>query len=273
MTVKCNVHTHTSFCDGKNTAEEMVLAAIECGCSCLGFSGHSYIKEDSAADWVMSCEDQKKYIQEIERLKVEYDDRIEILLGIEQDYFSEPLENVYDYIIGSVHATVKNGVRIDVDNTPDALLMGIDEFYSGDAMELVRDYYALMANVVDKTGCDIIGHFDLVTKFNNKYPFIDTHSMDYRNIALESLDALIEKNKIFEINTGAISRGWHTLPYPEDFLLKRLAEKKADVMITSDSHACETIMFGFDKAIEYAKYCGIRSVCVYEDKKIKKIAI
>ena len=35
-----NFHTHTVFCDGKNTPEEMVLSAIEKGFTALGFSGH-----------------------------------------------------------------------------------------------------------------------------------------------------------------------------------------------------------------------------------------
>ena len=29
--IKCDLHTHTVFCDGKNTPEEMVLSAIEKG--------------------------------------------------------------------------------------------------------------------------------------------------------------------------------------------------------------------------------------------------
>ena len=37
---KCNFNTHTNFCDGKNTAEEMVIAAINAGINVLGFSGH-----------------------------------------------------------------------------------------------------------------------------------------------------------------------------------------------------------------------------------------
>ena len=38
---KVNLHTHTCFCDGKNTPEEMVISAIEKGMDVLGFSGHS----------------------------------------------------------------------------------------------------------------------------------------------------------------------------------------------------------------------------------------
>ena len=82
-----------------------------------------------------------------------------------------------------------------------------------------------------------------------------------------------KKNRIFEINTGAISRGWRTTPYPAPFLLKRLAEKGADVMITSDCHSKNAILNFFDGAVEYARACGIRRVCVYKNKAIEKIKI
>jgi histidinol-phosphatase (PHP family) len=138
---------------------------------------------------------------------------------------------------------------------------------------LIKDYYSRVANVVDVTHCDIIAHFDLVTKFNERLGFVDTDSKQYRSLALEALDALIEKNKIFEINTGAISRGWRKTPYPQDFLLKRLAEKKANVMLSSDSHSKDTVLYYFDEAIEYAKSCGVGELCIYKNKKIEKIKI
>ena len=42
MILKSNFHTHTTFCDGKSTAEEMVQRALELGFDRLGFSGHCY---------------------------------------------------------------------------------------------------------------------------------------------------------------------------------------------------------------------------------------
>ena len=36
-----NYHTHTTYCDGKNTPEEIVLEAIRLGLDTIGFSGHS----------------------------------------------------------------------------------------------------------------------------------------------------------------------------------------------------------------------------------------
>ena len=51
--IKENFHTHTQFCDGKSTAEEMLLSAIDKGFSALGFSGHSQIE---SSFWSMTKE-------------------------------------------------------------------------------------------------------------------------------------------------------------------------------------------------------------------------
>ena len=273
MMPRCNFHTHTSFCDGKHTPEQMVCSAIELGCTALGFTGHSYIDEYQTDDWTMSKSGQLEYIEEIKRLKDIYSDKIEILLGIEQDYYSGAPEYPFDYVIGSVHAVKKDGVRIDVDLTPEALFGYVNKLYDGNILALVEDYYALVADVVEATRCDIIGHVDLITKFNEKNPFIDTYSKEYRTLALDAVDALICKDKIFEINTGAISRGWRNSPYPENFILKRLAEKNARIMLNSDCHDKDAILCGFDAALEYAKECGVRELCVFKNGKIDNIAI
>lgn len=43
MEYKQNLHTHSTFCDGKDTPEEMVLTVMEKGFSSVGFSGHAYV--------------------------------------------------------------------------------------------------------------------------------------------------------------------------------------------------------------------------------------
>ena len=60
-----NYHTHTSFCDGKNTPEEIVLYAIEKGFTSIGFSGHGY----TPFDLRYCMKDTEGYIKEISRLK------------------------------------------------------------------------------------------------------------------------------------------------------------------------------------------------------------
>jgi predicted metal-dependent phosphoesterase TrpH len=41
-----DLHVHTTFSDGKNTPEEVVLSAIDMGFDAIGFSGHGYTDFD-----------------------------------------------------------------------------------------------------------------------------------------------------------------------------------------------------------------------------------
>ena len=44
--MKTNYHTHTTWCDGKDTPEAVVVAAIEKGFYAIGFSSHAMLPED-----------------------------------------------------------------------------------------------------------------------------------------------------------------------------------------------------------------------------------
>ena len=60
--IKQNLHTHTIYCDGKDTVEEMVKEAIQKGFSILGFSGHGRCLVD---DYSMNVENTNKYEQDV----------------------------------------------------------------------------------------------------------------------------------------------------------------------------------------------------------------
>ena len=106
-----NLHTHTTFCDGKSTAEEMVHSAIEKGFVSLGFSGHAYTPFE-----LTSCmTDEDGYVKEINRLKEVYKKDIEIYLGIEEDAFALVNRSKYEYIIGSLHFLKVNGQILPFD--------------------------------------------------------------------------------------------------------------------------------------------------------------
>ena len=64
-----NYHTHTTFCDGRDTPERLVQEAIRLGCPALGFSGHSYAFYDAAC---MPKENIRPYQAEIRRLQSAY---------------------------------------------------------------------------------------------------------------------------------------------------------------------------------------------------------
>ncbi len=273
MIPRCNLHTHTVFCDGKNTPEEMVLAAIDLGCHTLGFSGHTPVEAPGDTEWCMSSEDMPSYRDAILELKQRYASQIEILLGLEVDSES-PLPRIdCDYKIGSVHYVRKDGGWIPVDGSYDLVREQIQLLYGNDLMAYLKDYYTSVASIVEKTGCDIVGHFDLNTKYNEKYPHIDESDSRYRSMVLEALDAVMEHDVLIEINTGAISRGYRTTPYPAPFILRRIVEKGGRLILNSDSHRASDILFGFEDAVLLAASCGVRELWVYRDRQFIPVAI
>lgn len=257
-------HVHTNLCDGKSSPEEVVLAAIEKGFATLGFSGHSPLLSEY---WCMTKENEKVYIAEIKRLKEKYADKIEILCGIEQDYYSEKAEG-YDYVIGSVHGIMTQGGMVFMDDTPEALRKGIDEQFGGDPLSLAERYFELISDVVNKTGADIIGHFDLLLKFNEKFPLFDTSHPRYVNAAKKAIDILAKQNVLFEVNTGAMQRGYRTTPYPEKQMLSYIKEKGCDVIITGDCHDANYLSYGFEDALKIIKSCGFDRIAYLSKGKI-----
>ena len=257
-------HTHTDFCDGKNTAEEMLLRAIELGCPEYGFSGHSYSKGDE--EWCMSRENTELYKREVRRLKEKYKDKIRVYLGVECDYLSNESLLDYDYVIGSVHTLVKNGARAEVDGgTYESRLSNIKNLWNGDPYSYVEDYFKAISEIYSKTRCDIIGHFDIVCKFNEREKMFDETHPRYIKAATDALDALLKTPAVFEFNTGGAYRGYRTDFYPADFLLERIAAAKKPMLITSDAHCTDSLLFGYERAAKILDSFGIKYFDSMED--------
>lgn len=240
---KSNLHTHTVFCDGQNTPEEMVLAAIGKGFDQLGFSGHSYTFFDES--YCMSREGTAAYHLEIRRLKEKYAEKIDILCGIEQDYFSKEPVLGYDFVIGSVHYVEKDGDYYPVDESPEDLEEAITQGWGGDTYAFLDAYFDTVTRFSVRADVGIIGHFDLVGKFNRQSVFFDEGSKRYRDAAESALDKLAEAGKTFEINTGAMARGYLDRPYPDFWLLEVLKTRGAKLILSSDCHDSHFLDYGF----------------------------
>lgn len=268
MMLRANFHTHSTYCDGKNTLEEMVRSAIEKGMTAIGFSGHAYTPHDGS--FCMSQEGTKQYQAEIAALQAKYQDKIDIYCGLELDYFSVADTKAFDYTIGSVHYVLKDGIYHDVDLCEEQFIKSVDTCWGGDAVLFAVDYFKLVGEIVQKTDADIIGHFDLVTKFNEGGKLFDETDPRYVAAWKAALEVLIPTGKLFEVNTGAISRGWRTAPYPAKPILREIAAMGGKVIITSDSHNKDTVDFGFAEAIEYAKSCGVTGIYTLAGRPIEQ---
>lgn len=237
-----NYHTHTVYCDGRDTPEELILEAIRLGCPAIGFSGHAFTPFDPS--YCMSPETTEKYVAEVRRLAEKYKDRIKVLCGIEQDYFSPMQTDGYDYVIGAVHYIEKDGAYLPVDESRERQIADVEKYYGGDFYAYCADYYRLVGRVYEKTRCKIVAHFDLVTKFNEDGDLFDTADPRYTAAADAALDALLPCPVTFEINYGAVARGYRKTPYPEPRILDTLQKRGARVVKTSDCHDKRFLLLG-----------------------------
>ena len=238
-----DLHTHTVFCDGSSTAEEMVLAALDRGLDCLGFSGHSYTFFDES--YCMSPLGAAAYRGEIARLRHVYGDRLRILCGVEQDYWSAESTEGYDYVIGSVHYLKQDGEYLPVDESPEVSREVTERCFGGDPYARAEAYFETVSGVAEKTGCDIIGHFDLIAKYNQAYPAFDETHPRYIAAWQKALDRLLEAGKVFEINTGAVWRGWRNAAYPRREMIEYILDRGGRLVLSSDSHSTGTLCFDF----------------------------
>lgn len=252
-----NLHTHSTYCDGKNPPEEMVLTAIEKGFDILGFSGHGYVPIDGAA---MSIEGTREYIQTILTLKEKYKDRIDIYLGLEEDTLNRLIvKEPFSFVIGSVHFLTREGVSLPIDYNQGIMEFMVNEWYGGSFVNLAKEYYKTVRQMVNWDEVDILGHLDLITKFNEDESFIRFDDPAYVKEACDTIDAFAGK-KILEVNTGAISRNYRKTPYPAKNLLRYMHEKGVQICLNSDCHNAEYLDCYFEESLEMIKECGYRSM-------------
>lgn len=292
-----NLHTHSTFSDGKYSLEENVLSAIEKNMLSLGFSDHSFTGPDSS--YCMRLDQYEAYLEEITRLKKAYADQLTIYSGLELDYYSlvpevfvkgKDLENgtldtdsivtdppvfslsdlaPFDYIIASVHYIVKNGICYPIDHSPEQQLHCIQNAFDGDILAMAQCYFDLLCEHVERVKPTVVGHFDVLTKFS----LMPEDDERYREIARMALKRVIRTCPYIEVNTGAIARGWRKVPYPSHDLLKTVLEEGGEIVLGSDSHHRDNLIFNFDETVELLKTIGFDHVSVFNGAGFDMISI
>ncbi len=271
MTYLSTMHSHTTYCDGDNTPAEMAEAAYKLGFVSYGFSAHSTLPFN--AGYEIKKDDEEAYRNDVLKLKVKYEGKMEILLGLELDADSSKPDFKYDYLISSVHQLHINGNWYAVDHCKADFNKCISAFGGMDNM--LKAFYSATVTAALRDDIDIVGHIDLIGKFNENGEYFDPTNTKYLDLVFDAIDAILEKRPdiVFEINTGAISRGYRTTPYPDIPVLKYLAKKGARLMLNSDTHAADTIDYAYDKALDCCKNASVKKLYRLRKNGFEEIAI
>lgn len=265
--IKQNLHTHSQYDDGKDAIDEIVQKAQERGFTILGFSGHGYYAKDDSS---MTPEKTKQYIQDVRQAQQQAPNGLKIYLGIEEDSMA-PIENVedFDYVIGSVHYLEHNGKIYPIDYSQEQFDEMLKEGYQNDINALAEDYYLAIERQAQNPNIQIIGHLDLIAKYNEDqtyYCFDDPKILSYAKVAIEQL---VKAGKIFEMNSGAMARGYRNSPYPSIELLKLIYEANGKILINTDCHDKEYLDYGMQICLDLAKQIGFKTLEMFNGKNFE----
>jgi histidinol-phosphatase (PHP family) len=260
MKIASSPHCHTTFVDGKSTAEEMVLSAIEAGFVSIGFSDHGPQRIDPA--YGLRDEDVARYRQTVFSLREKYKGRLRVHLGVERDLYSHAERADFAYVIGACHYFLygENGEAFcAVDGRYEDLRAYRDNILGGDGARLAVRYFEMAGRYALDYRPDIFAHFDLIKKQNKGGRLYDPDDPAVAKSALEALDLAFESGAMLEVNTGGMARGYLDTPYPDMRYLKRWKELGGRAIVGSDCHFAPQIAYAFGMIPGYLAEAGFKT--------------
>ena len=262
MIITQSLHNHTTFDDGKDPPETMVRAAQAAGLRGFGITAHSPMDGEP---WTVAPERMEAFRAEMARLKRDFAPALSVWCGLEFDMTSDRKWLAgFDYVIASVHALQTPSGLWALDDNRERSRRMIVLAFRGDADAAAEAYFAAVAEIADLPEADIVGHFDLITKFDEPEPLYRARSPRYQAAARAAMERLVKAGKIFEINTGAVSRGYRTGFYPDGALLRALREMGGRVTVTADAHSAANVTFAFDAAEQAARDAGFTEIWEFD---------
>lgn len=273
-----NLHTHTIYCDGKNSIEENIKYAVDKEFISLGFSGHSNFFKD---DCSMTKENTIKYLDDIKKYKEIYKDKIQIYSGIEADYYSNlnkdtDKEMELDYRIGSVHFIdeEKDDNKKDyfcIDMSKDNFNETIKRF--GNIKAVIEKYFDNIIKMVNSQKPDIIGHLDLIRKYNLNKEYFTEEENWYIEKVEEVLENIKKNNGIVEVNIKLMNKNNLDAHYPNKDAIKKILKTNIPLTLNTDAHSVNNLDNFYFEAIEELKKLGVEKLKMLIDNSFKDIDI
>ncbi|HWO96600.1 MAG TPA: histidinol-phosphatase [Bacillus sp. (in: firmicutes)] len=262
--VKFDLHTHHERCGHAiGTIEHYIKAAVEKEMNFIGIADHSpyfYSEEDQLYPTIaMAKSELSEYVNEVLHLKEKYSGKIQVLLGVESDFYPEYIDiyreqlNVYpfDYIIGSVHYV--DDISIFERGRWEGLT-------NEQKVQTKEKYYELIEQSARSGMFQILGHIDAMKGFYPEFSSIQTEVVE------RTLKTIAEHDITIEINTSGKTKdcgGW----YPADEILERALFHGVKVTFGSDAHTPDRVGDEFELVQKRLKEIGFNEWAYFIQKK------
>lgn len=264
MDIKFDFHTHHERCGhAEGRIQDYIEAAIEKGLNMIGISDHSpYFssEEDQLHPHIAMAKSQfPEYVDEVLKLKQKFSGKIDVLLGIESDFFPEQVARYrqcfdrypFDYIIGSVHHV--DGINIFKKDRWDGLT-------EKEKTRTKETYYNLIEQSARSGMFHILGHIDAMKGFYPAFSSIQTAAVDH------TVKVIADHDMAIEINTSGKTKdagGW----YPADVILEMVLHYGGTVTFGSDAHVPDRVGDEFEQVRQRLKEIGFKHWAYFKEKK------
>ncbi len=253
-------HIHTSLSDGKGKHEKFAEKAAEKNIDEIGFSDHFSIVDTK---WNTSEKDIPFMKEKIEELKNNNHSPVAVKFGAEIDYIpgkEREIENLInslplDYVIGSVHFIGD----WNFDTSP-------KQFKGKNIEELYKKYFNLLTEAVKTGFYDILGHADLIKKFD--------HRLDYTPVEMyrQVIQTAKAYDVVIELNTNGRNKPCKEF-YPDNSFMKMCYESDIPVMINSDAHTPNQVGQYFGDAVKLLRSIGYSETATFTRRKRKMVQL
>lgn len=268
--MKFDLHTHHDRCGhAQGQIRDYIESAIKHELQVIGISDHSpYFgkTEDHPQPGIaMAKSEFANYVAEVLQLKEEYQDRIDVLLGVESDFFPEHVKaykEVYDrypfdYIIGSVHQS--GGVSIFNKKRWNGLT-------SAEQVRHKEIYYDQISQSACSGMFQILGHIDAMKGYYPAFSKIQTKAVE------DTLRIIGENAMAIEINTSGKTKdvgGW----YPADDILEMCLHYGVQVTFGSDAHVPDRVGDDWNEVAQRLREIGFKEWCYFKQLEKKVVAL
>ena len=256
------------FCGhAKGTLDEVVRLAIERGFTHYGLSEHAprFRSEDLyPGEQELGVDGLQRaftsYAETAFDLRERYEGRIELLIGFETetlppDTWLETMRSLrmshpFDYIVGSSHDIDGRWVDYSTDSTEKLK----SDLGGPEALHLA--WFARLTDMVEQLRPEVVGHFDLVRKF-------EPAGFEFGRPALRAAETLLEavraNDGVLDVNCAPVRNGYGPV-YPLPTLLEMACRMGVGVTLGDDSHGPDTVGVGLEASLQAIAAAGYRTI-------------
>lgn len=254
-------HMHSNFSfDSETAMESMVRVGIEKGLKTLCFTDHiEFAPAPPYKPWIFNV---KQYEAEIQRLRLQYGNHIEIRMGAEIGYHLGYINEINEFIDGAPFDFILCSLH-DIDGQDFHNKIFTQDKSTEEAFaQYFKAYYTC---AVSEINFSCLAHFD----FLKRYTTYDGDKIfkDNYDVIEATFKHIIQKGKGIEVNTSGYRYNLgHTLPTVD--LLTLYKSLGGEIITTgSDSHRPADVAADFDSTYDLLRQVGFNYVTRFEKMK------